>query len=750
MDSGSRFPLTVLACIAALVFPLSRGSHAQETIATRRPKIGLVLSGGGARGMAHIGVLKALEEMRIPIDCIAGTSIGAVVGGLYASGMSPGEIERWARDADWNFLLSDAVPRESEQLRTKQRDFDLNQKLELGVSLRKGVKLPAGLVNGRNVMAALRQLTIPARDIRDFDRLPIPFRAVATDIETGAMVVLGEGDLAGAMRASMSVPAAFAPYVIDGHLLVDGSLTSNLPVQIVKDMGADLIIAFDVNTPLKKAAELDDAVAIADQMLNLFIEKETRVQIAKLAPDDFYLRLKVEDVGKSEFTKAAQGIDSGYEQVMGKREALARFSSAPKRFQEFLAGHRVARPARVMVSFLRVQTPAGETEHALREPIEFQTNDPARFAPLQSTINGLEPMQKFDVADYEVIDRAGAYGLVIKTRERKSGRNTVGFGIDFAYRSSGETDANLLLSYRMAELNSLGAEWTTFLSLGDANRGLTEWYQPLDGARRLFLATRAFFASEFIDGIDDAGQPIRFRLQTVGAGIDAGVRIGQAGEFRFGYARALSKIGRRLGSLDDVPGTIERGWAHADFTVDMLDAQSFATRGYYGRASVVASREEFGADDNYTRLESEFYKPLTFGKNTLVPRVRAGLKLGGGDIPIYDRFQLGGFLQLSGLARGDLYDQNALFAELIYYRKIVDLSPAIGRGIYLGASIEAGEVAADVGDFTSGDIIYGGSVFLGADTLIGPVHLGVGLSEGGESAVYLQFGPVFRAGQHQR
>lgn len=403
-----------------------------------------------------------------------------------------------------------------------------------------------------------------------------------------------------------------------------------------------------------------------------------------------------------------------------------------------------------MISFLRVRTPSGETEHALGKPIEFETKDPARFAPLQSTIAGLVPMQKFDVSDYEVIDQEGAYGLLIKTRERKTGRNTVGFGIDFAYRSSGETDANFLLSYRMAELNSLGAEWTTFLSVGDANRGLTEWVQPLDKARRFFVAPRAFFASEFIDGTDSARQPIRFRLQTVGTGLDAGVRVGQAGEFRFGYARAVSKTTRRFGVLDDLPGTIDRGWAHAEFTVDMLDAPSFATRGYYGRASVVASRKEFGADDNYTRLEGEFYKPLTFGKNTVVPRVFAGLKAGGGDIPIYDRFQLGGFLQLSGLARGDLYDQNALLAELIYYRKIADVSPAVGRGIYAGFSLEAGEVAADVGDFKLDDAVYGGSVFLGADTFMGLLHLGVGLAEGGEAAVYLQIGPVFRHGQHQR
>lgn len=750
MNPARAFPATVTAFLAAALFLIAPTLRAEEADGSRRPRIGLVLSGGGARGVAHIGVLKALEELRIPIDCIAGTSIGAIIGGLYASGMSPEEIEDWFRSADWKFLLSDEAPRESQQLRPKQRDFDLNQKIELRVSRKKAVQLPAGLVQGRNLMASLRQLTIPARDIHDFDRLPIPFRAVATDIETGAIMVRGEGDLAEAMRASMAVPGFFAPLKIDGRLLVDGALASNLPVQTVQEMGADIIIAIDASPPLKKEAGLEDAAAIADQMLNIFIAKQTKTQLARLGPGDVYFKLQVGDVGPTEFTEGAKSIGAGYEQTMGRRAALAHLSAGPERFRGYLAGQRVPRPERVLISFIKVRTPSGETEHALGEPIEFQTKSPARFAPLQSTIAGLAPLQKFDIADYEVIGQAGAHGLLITTRERKVGRNTVGFGLDFAYRASGETDANLLLSHRMAELNSLGAEWSTFLSVGDSNRGLTEWYQPLDRARRFFVAPRAFFASEFIDGTDSARQPIRFRLQTVGAGLDAGVRVGQAGEFRFGYTRAVSRTGRRFGSLDDLPRTIDRGWAHAEFSVDMLDAPSFATRGYYGRASVVASREEFGADDNYTRLEGQFYKPLTFGKNTLVPRVSAGLKAGGGDIPIYDRFQLGGFLQLSGLARGDLYDQNALLAELICYRKIAELSPAVGRGIYAGFSLEAGEVAADIRDFKLSHVFYGGSVFLGADTLIGAMHLGVGLGEGGEAAVYLQLGPVFRRGQHQR
>lgn len=716
------------------------------TPTSSRPKIGLVLSGGGARGVAHIGVLKALEELQIPVDYIAGTSMGAVVGALYATGMSPEEIEKWVNDADWSFLLSDVAPRESESFRSKQREFDLNQNLQLGVSLN-GVKLPAGAIQGRNLMATFRELTVPVRNVHDFDQFPIPFRAVAADIETGNLVVRRKGALAEAMRASMAVPGIFSPWTIDGQLLVDGGVASNLPIRVMRDeMKPDLIIAVDCSPQFRKAAELNDALLIAEQMFAILISKETRKDVAQLGPKDVYLRLEVKDIGPTEFVRAAGTIDRGYQRTMDRREELERFSAGPGAFHEFLRRQRAPHAEGVPISFIEVHTPFASTEHILKKPLPLSTLHPANFAPLQSAIGDLPEMQRFEVADYEIVDKDGVQGVRVVARERKSGRNVVSLGLDYSYSSSGETDVNLLLAYRMSELNSLGAEWNTYLSLGDSNRALTEWYQPVDPGRRFFLAPQLSYINEFTDGVDSAGDPIRFRLQTIGAGFDVGMRLGQVGEIRAGLGRAISRSGRRLGNLDDLAGQIDRGWAHLEAVYDTLDARSFSTRGTYGRVSLVASREELGADDNYTRLDGQLYKAFTFGKNTIVPRVSAGLKLGGNDIPVYDRFALGGFLQLSGLARGDLYDQNAVFAELIYYRKIAELSPSVGRGVYAGFSLEGGEVAPDVGDLRFRDVVFGGSAFIGADTVIGPIHFGIGMAEAGEAAVYLHLGPVFPAG----
>jgi NTE family protein len=705
--------------------------------------VGLVLSGGGARGIAHIGVLKALEELRVPVSRITGTSIGSVVGSLYASGMSPEEIERFFRQIDWHFVMSDTAPRETEPFREKQRDFSAHQDIAFNVSRKNGVSLPAGLIRGRNLIANLRQLTIPVRHITDFDKLPIPFRAIATDFETGSRVVLRKGDLVQSVRASMSVPAAFTPVKIDGHLLADGGMVENLPIETMQEMGAGPIVAVDVTEPMKKSTELVSAVDMANQVLNVFNQQQTRAQIARLAPGDVYIFLPVQDVGSLEFKKAAASIQLGYEFAMKKRAELARYSVSPEEFARFLGSQRRPRPDHVMITYLHVVTPTGEYEHKLSQPIELVTKDPVQFAKLQGRIGDLGEMQKYDVGDYELIDEDGRYGLRVKAR-KKAVPTYLNFGFDFGYSSTDEADFNLLFFYRMTELNSLGAQWNTYLRLGTSTRVESEWIQPVDPDRRFFLATHLRFDNDFINGVDGSGNRLRFRLQECEVGFDAGIRLWQIGEFRAGYARGVSKISRRLGVPEDEPGSSAVGYVHAGLTLDALDSANFPTRGYLARAAVISSHEELGADDNYTRLEAQAYKPITIGKNTIVPRVSVSIKLDGDDIPLYNHSSLGGFLNLSGLSRGGLFDESVALAELIYYRKIAELSPALGRGVYAGFSAEAGEAWGGSRDFSADDAIFAGSVFIGADTVAGSLHLGFGYSEGGNTAVYLLLGPVLQ------
>ncbi|HZJ15343.1 MAG TPA: patatin-like phospholipase family protein, partial [Chthoniobacteraceae bacterium] len=467
---------------------------------TARPKIGLVLSGGAARAAAHVGVLKALEELRVPVDCIAGTSMGGVVGGLYASGMSPDEIESWFGRVDWRELFSDQAPRYPSLYSTKERDFDLNQNVELSISAKKGLKFPSGFIAGQNLLVTLRELLLPVREVHDFDQLRIPFRAVATDIETGDKIVLSRGDLVGALRATMSVPAVFTPYKIGDRLLIDGGVSSNLPIDAAREMGADRIIAVDVHAALKKESELDTITAVADQLLEIVTQKDTRAQIATLGAGDLYIYLKMERASLSDFDRVAQNIDEGYRETMKRASALRAFAVSDAEYASFLVRQRLARENSVQISFLKMDTPAGPGRHELRRPIPFTPGDPLAFAQLEEPFAGAETLRREEVVDFKVINEDGRTGLLLTTRKRRKGPHYFNFGLDFAYSSSGETDANLLFSIRMTELNALGAEWRTFASIGDSTRVFTELLQPIDRERRIFLAPGLIFGSEFIEG----------------------------------------------------------------------------------------------------------------------------------------------------------------------------------------------------------------------------------------------------------
>ncbi|MEO8043292.1 MAG: patatin-like phospholipase family protein [Spartobacteria bacterium] len=739
-QSGKMHHFLILFCASILVVPL----------ADARPKIGLALGGGGARGAAHIGVLKALEQLDIPVDYIAGTSMGAVVGGLYASGMSPEEIETHFREADWRYLLSNSSPRESETFRSKQRDFDIDQNVEVSLSRAGAIQLPEGLVAGRKLLVNLRELTLPVHGIENFDRLPIPFRAIATDIETGEKVVIGHGNLAEAMRASMAVPGAFSPYRIGGKTLVDGGLTSNLPIETVQAMGADIVIAVDVSPELLKAEKLDSVLSVTNQMLDIMIGQNKVAELKRLGARDILIRLEMPGVSSTDFVNSTRNAEDGYAKTMERAAALRSLTVGPEEFARYLAEQRRRRPEAAQISFVEVEDGSEMVRQDLKEPISFRPGEQIEFSELERRLVQFEGMRDFEVADFRVVEREGEYGLVLQPRRKSRGPNFLNFGADFAYGTPGTADANVLLDWRMTQLNSLGAEWESILRLGDLTTVFSEWYQPLESSRTLFLTPSIRYASELIDALDANDDRRRFRLQSVRGQLDTGVRLGRIGEVRIGYAHGLSDIGDTLNLPRNLRGTSERGSLRASATIDTLDRTTFPRSGWFARLEAEVSDGSLGGENDYSRVQVEIYKPISFGKNTIVPRVTAGLRTSGGTLPYYDRFSLGGFLNLSGYTRSELYDQNAALAELIYYRELGKLPQVLGGGIFGGASLEAGNVWANPRDIDLRDTIISGSVFLGADTLIGSLSLGVGASGTGHAAVYLQLGPVLGRGRIDR
>ena len=326
----------VLTALLALAL-VTAGAAAQEP--EPRPRVGLVLSGGGARGIAHIGVLQVLEELRVPVDCVAGTSMGAIVGGLYAYGLSPDELEQRMTSIDWDHLLQDYPSRSDLAIRRKQEEYSFLVQARVGI--RDGqIALPKGLIQGQNLGLLLDQLAIEAHDLDSFEELPIPFRCIATDIADGSRIVLERGDLPLAMRASMALPGIFAPVEWEEHLLVDGFLVDNLPVEAARGMGAQRLIAVDIGTPPLEREEIRDLLGITTQMVSILLERNVREAIASLGPEDFLLKPELGDLTVADFERSPELIRIGREWARKHARELARFSVPAEEYERWRSRQR--------------------------------------------------------------------------------------------------------------------------------------------------------------------------------------------------------------------------------------------------------------------------------------------------------------------------------------------------------------------------------------------------------------------------
>jgi NTE family protein len=447
-----------------------------------RPRIGLVLSGGGARGLAHVGVLKVLESARVPVDVIAGTSMGAIIGGLYASGMSADELERELLSLDWDKVFASRVARESLSLRRKEEDFEISPAIEIGLNPVDGQPmLPLGSVSSRGLELLLRRYTLPVRAVRDFDALPIPFRAVATDMETGAGVVFRDGDLAEALRASMSVPGVFPPSDVGGRILGDGGLVNNLPVDVVRALGADIVIAVNVGTPLARRDTLGTVLGLTAQMINILTEQNVQRSLASLdAARDVLIAPDLARLSSGDFARSRELMALGSLQAASQQARLAELALAPAAWRAWLA-QRDERAAPVVASIVSVRFEGTAATHPERRQalLESQPGRPFDVAAAERDSRQLAASGDYLHADYRVEDLPAGTGLVFSLEEKPWGPNYFRMGLELSSDFNGRGSYNVKLSHNRHWLNEWGGEWRNLLQLGATPRLHSEWYQPL-------------------------------------------------------------------------------------------------------------------------------------------------------------------------------------------------------------------------------------------------------------------------------
>ncbi|WP_426167111.1 patatin-like phospholipase family protein [Sandarakinorhabdus sp. DWP1-3-1] len=709
--------------------------------ATNRPRIGLVLGGGGAKGFAHIGVIAELERRRIPIDVIAGTSMGAVVGSMYAIGNDAAQIRAIADGIDWVTVFNDSPSRNDLSFRRKREVRDLLLNYRLGLEDGKPV-LPRGALGGQRLFATVQELLAPWRATEDFNNLPIPFRAVATDIVTGKHVVMDSGNLSTAVFASMSIPAGFPPVKREGLLLVDGSISDNLPIDVARRMGVDVVIAVDVGDPPKSSADkINSALDVFTQMQLLLGYDAIKRQRDSMAGRDVLIDPDITGLSVTAFNQSDLAIERGRAAAASLGDRLAALSVGEAEWAAYLAARRArANPAPIRIDRVEVATNSKVPVDEIRALVQARPGDMLDGARMRDDVGAIFKLDEFDRVDYRIDIADGRNTLVVNAEGARGTRRYFQTGLILASNFGKSATFDLGLGYTDRDFLGTGAEWRGFARVGNDVLFETSLYRQFGN---VFVEPIANYQRYSSLVIQQGSQQTLASLQVsrLGVGVDGGLLFGNWGELRAGVRFGGLNPGDEANSFGIDPGWNRDVDWRVGFTVDTLDSLTFPRSGLFAQVQVIDHVTAFGGAFARDNISLTVQKPISWDRATLVLGGRlATTSRARGDF-IGD-FQLGGFLNLSGLQRNSLIGPQLLFGRAVGYYRLSQRAPILDLPVYLGGSLEVGNVWTSRDDISLGSLRTAASLFVAADTPIGPAWLAYGLSEGNGS-IYLVLGRIF-------
>ncbi|HCG7227923.1 TPA: patatin-like phospholipase family protein [Vibrio parahaemolyticus] len=733
-----------------------------------RPKVAVVLAGGGAKGAAHIGVLKALEEMHIPVDIITGTSMGAYVGGLYATGMSADEIESFIYSVDWNSGYRDRVDRS--QRRVRDKEYEDRYQITTDLGLRFGeVRAPTGVVQGQNMLRVLRETTGNLGRFDSFDELAIPYRSVATDILELDEVVIGNGYLVDAMMASMSVPGALSPYKLNGHMLVDGGVVNNMPVDVARAMGADVVIAVDISTDYKTEDDFTGLFTVADQLSNYLVRRSTQQQVETLQEHDVYIRPNVGQMETVEFDKMPWAFQSGYDITREMESKLAGLRLSNAEYQKYIDHKQEVRKKLVygddrVVDEIVIVNNTHYSDVLLTNRLELETGRKIETAEIEKAVENLYALDRFELITYHFEEVDGSNLLVFDVNEKSWGPNYLNFR--FFLEDDFDTDSQygIGMSTNFTNLNSHGAEMALNVEMGTDKLIEAELYSPVLSSQEFFVAGKVAYSSEgrnlpvsdddsSLSSVNDF-LPVSYTefVSEIAIGIQPTLwqelRLG--GRYSSGSIE-LSTLAS-VGNLD-----FERRGLFANYRLDTLDDFAFPTRGLLVDLEYLVSHdtspEEIGqskpkdiVEDTVYEIDARFKGAMSYQRHTLVGQAEYSFVQSKNSSITLDPRELGGFLHLSGIPRNSLIGQNLFFSSLVYRYKWFDNDFGLFEApVYVGASLEHGGTWSDNDlKLNEAPLYNAASIFFGVDSPIGPIMLAYGRTEQDMEAVYLIVGTSFK------
>lgn len=737
--------LFLRSLVLCLFVALAAQASAEEPTLSQspRPKIGLVLGGGGAKGAAHIGVLKILEAHRVPVDYVAGTSMGAIVGSMYAAGYSAAEIDEMARRIDWISLFKDRSSRAKVNFRRKQQDEDLLS--DFRASFQDGkLILPQGIIQGQKLYLTLSRELRKARLIHDFDYLPIPFRAIATDLETGQAVVMKNGDLVDAVFASMAVPGLVPPVTIGDQLLVDGGVANNLPVDVAKAMGADIVIVVDISADAKSKEEITNVIDVMRQLTILMGAEATAHQRAALTSKDVHIRPNMGEISMMSFDRVTDAIARGQTAAAAQADTLSALSISEEDWALYLSEKARRTPDEPVIEFVEVNQNSDLGDETVKGFINTQVGSSLSLPQLRSDIDTLYGLDTFARVSYRMITDERGTGLSLTADQNPAKKSYLGLGLALETDFNADTSFQLGAGFTVRNLNDWGGEWRTLAQVGSNLELVTDFYQPLGRSLNFFV--NPSIAAVRNRQLIFAGQERptgEVRVSAVELGLDMGFLLGNWGAVTVGQRKSWGDIRPLVGEFSDFEGgNFSDSYAFARLEVDTLDDLSFPRDGVLVAASITDHKGPLGGDFDFSEFSFVGYWVNSWDDNTLVLGGRMQTTLNSDESEL-GGFSLGGFLSLSGLAEDQISGRHTLLAQSIYYHRLTRESLFLSMPIYVGGSLEFGNVYNQWSDLTLRSMELAGSLFIGFDTPIGPIFFGGGATESGDTSLYLQMGQTF-------
>ncbi len=709
---------------------------AQQTTAPRvRPKIGVALEGGGALGLAHIGVLKWFEEHHIPVDYVAGTSMGGLVGGFYATGMNPDELKTLIDGLDWRKILGDRTPYEDLSFRRKEDQRAYPNSLIFG--LRHGLSLPAGLNAGQQIGLLIDRVTLPYDEVPSFDALPVPFRCVATDLVSRKPHVFKDGSLAGALRATMSIPGAFSP-VHDGKaVFVDGGLLDNLPTDVVRQMGAEIVIAVHLETAPPEAKNIQSAFAVLDQSVHVVLEEN---ELRSLAQADAVVSVPLEEYHTVDYAKSAQIMKRGYEAANSRARLLEAFALDDADWQEHQRLRTALKRSDIPVpQFIEVTgTNAHEATDVTRYVKRFQ-GKPVDPEKLDEVLTRLTGVGRYDSAGYRLIEKNGQTGLLIQVVEKNNAPPMFQSAFEVDGSQSGNVDFTMGTRFTFMDVAGFRSEWRTDLLIGNTYGIQTELFRPFRAESRWFFAPHAD-ASDTTFPIYAKNDPLAdYRIYRINIGGDVGYSLGRFSELRVGYQVGSLNTKLRLGSpeIPSVQGRV--GQTRLRYLLDHTDDPVIPRRGFSAETNFRWFDQSPGASGAFPSMDLKlgYFQPIAHPASFFL-QSEGGTTFGSSSTGV-PQFFLGGPVRLGAYGQNEFRGNQYYLFRAGYLRDLLILPPFLGKKVYAVGAYEIGKMYGAAGSDLPDDVAAG---FL-AETALGPFFIGGSVGDSGHRKWFFQLGRVF-------